>query len=62
MAKTLSFKDSEKFDRFMEGLARMFAIPRRKLDMLMFFGQQSPRIKRYRNVRRNRKSSKVIAK
>jgi hypothetical protein len=62
MAKTLSINDSEKFDRFMERLARVFAIPRKKLDMLMFIAQEPPRIQRHRNVHRRRKLSNVIAK
>jgi len=59
MTKTIEKEktEKEKMDHFMQTLSRVFGIPRKKLDEIMFFGEKSSQ-----NVLRGRKSSKSVAK
>ena len=59
MARTATSK-SESLDRFMQAMARVFGIPRKKLEKVMFPGMQRP--VRSRRATAYRKRSKLAAR
>jgi hypothetical protein len=60
MMKT-SRTESVNLDRFMETMARVLGIPRKKLDKLMFQGQAHPTFRRHSTAQRSRSRSSSLA-
>lgn len=52
----------EEFDRFMEIMARMTGVSRKKLDRIMFQGREVPRIERNRPAERRNSTSRLAVK
>jgi hypothetical protein len=61
MKNTTSAK-FEEFDRFMEIVARMTGVSRKKLDRIMFQGREVPRVKRSRPAERPNASSRLAVR
>ncbi len=61
MKKTASAEFAE-FDRFMEIMARMTGVSRKKLDRIMFQGREVPRIKRNRPAERRNASPRLAVR
>jgi len=52
----------ENFDRFMEAMARLLGISRKKLDRIMFQGKRTPHSQQHESVPRSRTSSNLAIK
>ena len=61
MAKTAQV-DLANFDRFMQAMARMIGVPRKRLDRIMFQGREVPRIERTRLGERRSASPRLVGK
>jgi hypothetical protein len=59
MTKTAAI-DLENFDRFMQAMARMIGVSRKRLDRIMFQGRAVPRIERQRSGGRSQSSRLVV--
>lgn len=58
MAKT----DLENFDRFMQAMARMIGVSRKRLDRIMFQGREVPSVRRNRPGGRRSAPPRLVVK
>jgi len=52
----------DNFEQFMEAVARLLGIPRKKLDRIVFQGRTSLRTQRHQSIPRHRNPPKSVTK